>query len=165
METALFYIFSGAAVAGGAGVVLNLRNTVAAAMCLVVSMLALAGLFVMLHAEFIGLIQVLVYAGAIVVLFLFVIMLLNLKADTMGAENQPTLKILGTLVAGAVTVKLASMVAVLATPWPEVDPSFGTTREIGRILYTDYLLPFELTGILLLAAIVGAVTLAKKRLD
>jgi NADH-quinone oxidoreductase subunit J len=165
MEAVLFYIFSGAAVAGGAGVVLNLRNAVAAAMCLVVSMLALAGLFVLLHAEFIGLIQILVYAGAIVVLFLFVIMLLNLKTDTMGAENQPTLKILGTIVAAAVTVKLASMVAALATPWPEVEASFGTTREIGLVLYTDYLLPFEITGVLLLAAIVGAVTLAKKSLD
>jgi NADH-quinone oxidoreductase subunit J len=165
METALFWVFSGAAIAGGAGVVLNLRNAVAAAMCLVVSMLALAGLFVMLHAEFIGLIQVLVYAGAIVVLFLFVIMLLNLKTDTMGAENQPALKILGTLVAAAVTVKLTSMMVALGAPWPEVDTSFGTTREIGLILYTDYLLPFEITGILLLAAIVGAVTLAKKTLD
>jgi NADH-quinone oxidoreductase subunit J len=83
----------------------------------------------------------------------------------MGAENQPTLKILGTIVAAAVTVKLASMVAALATPWPEVEASFGTTREIGLVLYTDYLLPFEITGVLLLAAIVGAVTLAKKRLD
>jgi NADH-quinone oxidoreductase subunit J len=165
MEATLFYVLSGAAIAGGAGVVLNLRNAVSAAMCLVLSMLALAGLFVLLHAEFIGLIQVLVYAGAIVVLFLFVIMLLNLKADTMGAENQPVLKIVGTLVAGAVTVKLVSMVTLLRTPWPEVEPSFGTTREMGRILYTDYVLPFEITGILLLAAIVGAVTLAKKRLD
>jgi NADH-quinone oxidoreductase subunit J len=165
METALFWVFSAAAIGGGAGVVLNLRNAVSAAMSLVITMLALAGLFILLHAEFIGLIQVLVYAGAVVVLFLFVIMLLNMKTDSMGAENQPALKILGTLVAAGVTLKLVTMVAVLMRPWPQVAPSFGTTRQFGRVLYTDYVLAFELTGVLLLASIVGAVVLAKKRLD
>jgi NADH-quinone oxidoreductase subunit J len=165
MEPVLFWVFSALALAGGAGVVLNLRNSVAAALWLVVSMIALAVLFVMLHAEFIGLIQIMVYAGAIVVLFLFVIMLLNIKADGMGAENQPVLKLAGTLIAIAVTVKLAALMTALSAPWPGIAADFGTVRNVGRALYTDFLLPFEISGILLLAAIVGAVILAKREID
>jgi NADH-quinone oxidoreductase subunit J len=105
------------------------------------------------------------YAGAIVVLFLFVIMLLNLERDTLGAEAQPVLKTIGTLLAIAVGVKFTAIVSSLRSPWPDVGEGFGTTREIARSLYTDYLLPFELTSILLLAGIVGAIVLAKRKLD
>jgi NADH-quinone oxidoreductase subunit J len=165
MFEALFWIFSAVAVASAAGVVLNLRNTVAAALSLVVTMLALACLFVMLEAQFVGLIQVMVYAGAIVVLFLFVIMLLNLRADSMGADSQPGLKLVGLAVAVAVTFQLAAVVAVVRAPWAEVGPEFGTTRALGEALYTDFVLPFEIAGVLLLAGIVGAVVLAKKSLE
>ena len=89
MEPVLFWVFAALTLAGGAGVVLNLRNSVAAALWLVVSMIALAVLFIMLHAEFIGLIQIMVYAGAIVVLFLFVIMLLNIKACLLYTSPSP----------------------------------------------------------------------------
>jgi NADH-quinone oxidoreductase subunit J len=165
MEAILFWVFSALSVAGAAGVVLNLRNAVAAALWLVVSMIALAVLFIMLHAEFIGLIQIMVYAGAIVVLFLFVIMLLNIRSDGMGAEDQPILKLVATLLGLALTAKLATLVATLSAPWPAVAPEFGTVRSVGRALYTDFLLPFEISGVLLLAAIVGAVILAKREID
>jgi NADH-quinone oxidoreductase subunit J len=161
----LFWIFSGLAVASALGVVLNLRNTVYAALSLVVTMLALACLFVTLNAQFIGLIQVMVYAGAIVVLFLFVIMLLNLTGDPMGAEGQLGLKLLGTLVASAAMLKLGAILLAMRTPWSEIGPDFGGTREIGMAMYTDYLLPVEIAGVLLLAGIVGAVVMAKRSLD
>ncbi len=165
MFEALWWIFASVAVVSAAGVVLNLRNAVSAALCLVVTMLTLACMFVMLDAQFIGLIQVMVYAGAIVVLFLFVIMLLNLRADSMGAENQPVLKLLGTALVLAATVKFAALVSAVGGSWAEPPADFGTTRSFGVALYTDFLLPFEIAGVLLLAGIVGAVVLSKRSLD
>ena len=85
MPDALFWIFSGASIAGAVGVIANVRNTINAALSLVATLLSLAVLYFVLEAQFIGLIQIMVYAGAIVVLFLFVIMLLNLKGGPMGA--------------------------------------------------------------------------------
>ena len=87
MEAALFYSFSGVAILSAIGLLVNVRNTVNAALSLVVCMLSLAVLFIMLNAEFIGVLQVMVYAGAIVVLFLFVVMLLNLRSGRMGSET------------------------------------------------------------------------------
>ena len=164
-ELVLFWIFAVVAVAGGLGMLLNLRNTVASALCLVLTMLALACLFVLLLAQFVGVIQVMVYAGAIIVLFLFVIMLLNMERDTLGAETYPVVKVVAAIFAVAVGIKLATVVATLRTPWAEVDEAFGTTREFGRALFTDYVLPFELASILLIAGILGAIVLAKQRLD
>ncbi len=164
-EIILFWVFALVAVGGGLGMLLNLRNTVASALSLVLTMLALACLFVMLLAQFVGVVQVMIYAGAIVVLFLFVIMLLNLERDALGGEAQPVMKVIGTLLAVAVGVKLTAVVSSIRSPWAEVDPSFGTIREVGRALYTDYVLPFELSSILLLAGILGSIILAKRRLD
>ncbi len=168
IEAILFWVFAIAAVGGGLGMLFNLRNTVAAALCLVLTMLALACLFVLLLAQFVGIIQVMIYGGAIVVLFLFVIMLLNLERDTLGGEAQPFLKTLGTIFGVAVGVKLTAIVASFRAedPWAEVDPLiFGTTRAIGMALYTDFVLPFELASILLLAGIIGAIILAKRKID
>ena len=164
-EQVLFYVFSFAALLSAGGVVLNVRNTVYAALCLVVSMLSIAVLFIMLSAEFIGVIQVMVYAGAIVVLFLFVIMLLNLKSEDMGAESQPLLKLVGTLLILVVSVKLVALLSGTRKSWPEVGSEFGTVKAIGGILYTDYLLAFEIAGVLLLAGLVAAVVIGKQRID
>jgi NADH-quinone oxidoreductase subunit J len=164
MEQALFWIFSTVAIASAAGVVLALRNAVAAALSLVLCMLALACLYVMLQAHFIGLIQVMIYAGAIVVLFLFVIMLLNLGGAPSGAERQPLVKLAGVAIGLLAALKLAAVLAVLRLPWAEVAPDFGTARQLGLALYTDYLLTVQLAGLLLLAGIVGAVVLAKRDL-
>jgi NADH-quinone oxidoreductase subunit J len=165
IEQALFWVFSVTAIGSAAGVVLNLRNAVSAALNLVVTMLALACLFVLLNAQFIGLIQVMVYAGAIVVLFLFVIMLLNLRGDPMGAESQPVLKTIGALVVGAAMLKLGAVLLALRTPWAEIGPEFGTTRQIGEVMYTDFLLAVQIAGVLLLAGIVAAVVMAKRSLE
>ena len=165
MTTVLFWLFATVSVISAIGVVANVRNTINAALSLVVCMLSLAGLDVMLSAEFVGLIQVMVYAGAIVVLFLFVIMLLNLKSGSMGAESQPLIKILGGAVIGAAAFKLASVLAGSTSGFPELPEGFGSTRSIATVLYTDYLLAFEVAGVLLLAGIVAAVVVGKRTLD
>jgi NADH-quinone oxidoreductase subunit J len=166
MKTALFWIFSVAALGGAVGVVGNVRNPINSALNLVVSMLALAGLYVLLEAQFVGLIQVMVYAGAIVVLFLFVIMLLNLRGSgTSGAETQPLVKIAGTAIVAVSGLFLVRVLASGRAPWPDVDASYGTTRALGEALYTDYVLAVQLAGVLLLAGILAAVVLAKKRID
>jgi len=165
MEVALFYVFSGVAIFSAIGLIVNVRNTVNAALSLVVCMLSLAVLFIMLHAEFIGVLQIMVYAGAIVVLFLFVVMLLNLRGGRMGSESQPVLKVIGGLIAVAATVKLATLLDRPLKAWPEVDREFGTVEHIGRVFYTDYILAFQVAGVLLLAGIVGAVILAKREID
>ena len=166
MRTALFWIFSAAAVGSALGVVSSLRSPMNSALSLVVSMLSLAGLYVLLEAQFVGLIQVMVYAGAIVVLFLFVIMLLNLRGSgAIGAESQPITKAIGAIVAAGATLWLVQRLAAVRTPWPDVDEDFGTTRAIGEALYTDYVLSVQVAGVLLLAGIVAAVVLAKKKID
>ena len=165
MAEALFWVFAVAAVASALGVILNLENTVQAAVSLVVTMLAIAGLFFLLQAEFLGLIQVMVYAGAIVVLFLFVVMLLNLRPGTMGADSQLGVKVLGAVVIAGATAKLVSVLATTDQAYPEVGAGYGTTREVAIDLYTDYVLAFEVAGVLLLAGIVAAVVLAKRTLQ
>ncbi len=166
MRTALFWIFSSAAIGSALGVVGSVRSPMNSALNLVLSMLALAGLYVLLEAQFVGLIQVMVYAGAIVVLFLFVIMLLNLRGSgAVGADNQPIAKAIGAIVAVGATLWLARRLAAGRAPWPDVDLEFGTTRAIGEALYTDYVLAVQVAGVLLLAGIVAAVVLAKKKID
>jgi NADH-quinone oxidoreductase subunit J len=165
IETALFYACAALALAGGAGVVLNVRNTVAAALCLLVSMLALAVLFIQLDAEFIGVLQVMVYAGAIVVLFVFVIMLLNLRGGSFGAEQGPFVKWIGAALIGVSALKMGSILAGGRQIFGALPSGFGGVRSVAQILYTDYVIAVEVAGVLLLAGIVGAVILAKRDLD
>jgi NADH-quinone oxidoreductase subunit J len=164
-EQMLFYAFGGLALLSALGVLVNVRNTVNAALCLMVSMLAIAGLFVLLHAEFLGVLQVLVYAGAIVVLFVFVIMLLNLRGGIQGPETHFAAKVLGGVLLTGVAVKFIAVLASARKPLPEVERAFGTVESVGRVLFTDYVLAVEVAGVLLLAGIVAAVILAKRELD
>jgi len=166
MEDILFYIFSFLTLVCGFLVIANpfSRNPVTSAMFLVLTIVSLAGLFVLLHAFFLAAVQVLVYAGAVMVLFLFVIMLLDLKA-----EEQRRIKLLG-VVGGVFSAAailgiflwsfLNSPVEVMESPSLE-----GGTVALGRLLFTQYLLPFEIISVLLLVAIVGVVLLSKKDLQ
>lgn len=165
VEQVLFYAFGGATLVSALGVLANVRNTVNAALCLMASMVSLAGLFILLHAELIGILQILVYAGAIVVLFVFVIMLLNLRATPLGAERQPLMKLLGGGVLVLGSVKLATLLGAERTPFEPVVAEFGTVADVASVLYTDYILAVEVAGVLLLAGIVAAVVLAKRELD
>jgi NADH-quinone oxidoreductase subunit J len=165
MQDLLFYLFAAATLICGALVVANpfSRNPVTSAMFLVLTIVSLAGLFVLLHAFFLAAVQVLVYAGAVMVLFLFVIMLLDLKE-----EEQRQIKtagaILGVLTAGALYLLLLHGIGSLA-PNPAAGPQAdGSTAALGRILFTDFLLPFEIVSLLLLVAMVGVILLSKRDL-
>ena len=165
MEQTLFYVFAAIAIAASLAMVAQ-RNPVAAAMNLVLTMFSLAALFVLLQAHFLAVIQLLVYAGAVMVLFLFVIMFLNLTDDQLRPGKRSILHVAGVALAIYALLQIREVVARTppAAPKP-LDASFGTTAAIGKLLFSDYLLPFEITSVLILAAIVGAVVLAKRKLD
>jgi NADH-quinone oxidoreductase subunit J len=165
MQDALFYIFAFLTLVFGFLVVANpfSRNPVTSAMFLVLAIISLAGLFVLLHAFFLAAVQVLVYAGAVMVLFLFVIMLLDLKA-----EERRRIKVLG-VIGGLVSVGAILAIfltSLLHTPLGATEsPTLeGGTVRLAQLLFTQYLLPFEIVSVLLLVAMVGVVLLSKKEL-
>ncbi|MEN8158892.1 MAG: NADH-quinone oxidoreductase subunit J [Myxococcota bacterium] len=161
----LFYLFAAFAVAGALGMLLNLRNAVAGALSLVGTMVSLGAIYVLLDAYLIGVLQILVYAGAIVVLFLFVVMLLNLRDDTFTPERLRFAKGLAVVIGGLVGVQLLVLLPAALGPAAELPEGFGGYRAVGTALFTDWVLAFEVTSLLLLAAMVGAVILAKRRID
>ena len=160
--TFTFYLFGVLAV-GSALLFVTRTSPVAAALWLVNVMFCLAAEYVLLDAHFVGVVQILVYAGAIMVVFIFVVMLLNLGHPEAGGDFRSR----GTrLAAAAVAVLMAAEVlTLLKTPWPQLaspDVPENVVRPIAQALFTDYLLAFEITSVLLLVAIIGAVTLAKR---
>jgi NADH-quinone oxidoreductase subunit J len=125
----------------------------------------MAGIYVLLTAHLIAFMQVLVYAGAVMVLFLFVIMLISLGDEHLFPSRKTGMQYLGLLGAVALLGVLATAISRVAFgPARAVDGTFGTVRAVGAVLFTDYLLPFEATSLLLLVAIVGAVVVAKERI-
>lgn len=170
VDLLFFYAFGFLAVFSAIAMVGFVRHIVASAMSLVVTMVSLAGIYLLLSAELVAAIQIMVYAGAILVLFLFVIMLLNLRESDFarGAWGQNALKLVGvggSVGIGVLLVARVSGVFSIAQPTVLPSPDFGGYRAIGIALYTDYVVAVELVGLILLAAIVGAVVLAKRRLD
>ena len=166
LETFLFFLFAAMAIAGGLGLLLS-RNPVSGALWMVLCLFAVACLYLTLNAAFIGVAQVLVYAGAIMVLFVFVIMLLNLgELPTLGGLSVRRLAAFGLGV--TVLAQLLAVVAVRLTDGPEL-PAAGqpveatSTEAIGVALLTDHAFSLEMIGVLLLAATIGAVLLAKRR--
>lgn len=161
MEHALFYILSGAMIFF-ALLTITRRNPVDSAMCLVLVFFFMAGLFVLLHAWFLAAIQVLVYAGAVMVLFLFVIMLLNLPAEERRRFHWfsaiASLVVAPLLILEFTIILRRSNLAQITT----TDNLEGITENVGRLLFSRYLLPFEVTSILLLVAMIGVVILSKK---
>ena len=168
VEAILFYVFGALAVVSALGMVLNLRNTVASAMSLVVTMLSLGAIYLLLEAYIVAAIQIMVYGGAIVVLFLFVVMLLNLSTNEFPPASQRLVK-LGVVFAAAVVLAQVlpalSDDPLLVTPARPVPEGFGGYRQVGIALYTDYVLLVEMASLLLLGAIVGALILAKRKID
>ncbi len=165
VEGVLFYVFAALTLLCAVLVVANpfSRNPVTSAMFLVLTIISMSGLFVLLHAFFLAAVQILVYAGAVMVLFLFVIMLLDLKE-----EQRRHIKLFG-LAAGLVSVgtvvcifmkSLASVKTDAAPPTLE-----GETYALGKLLFTQYTLPFEIVSVLLLVAMVGVILLSKKKLE
>jgi NADH-quinone oxidoreductase subunit J len=160
----LFYLFAALAVVSALGMVMNLRNTVAAALSLVVTMISLAAIYVLMEAHLVAAIQIMVYAGAIVVLFMFVVMLLNLRQDAFAPGRLRVFKWVGSAAALWMLWRFLGALAPHLPAAQERAEGFGGYRALGRVLFTDFVLPFEMTSLLLLAAIVGAVILAKRRI-
>ena len=164
MEMVIFFMLAIVAVAAAVGVIAQ-RNAFRSALFLLVNFCCLAGLYLLLNAQFVALVQVIIYAGAIVVLFLFAVMLLG--ADK--AEESPDLRryhALAAVLLGALLV--LGIVWALIPAEPETAQALVRTdnvREIGAALLTKFMIPFELASVVLLVAIIGAVVLAKKRLE
>ena len=169
MELLIFYPIAGLCVALAFGVIFN-TSPVGSAMCLIGMMLGLAGIFVLLQAHFMAILQIIIYAGAIMVLFMFVIMLLNLKqaasSDWVARDKNRFISILTGMLAVGILYKIIDItfLADLNSP-AELPDTFGTVATIGESLFTDFVLPFEVASLLLLAAMIGAVVLAKPKLD
>ena len=160
-EAVFFYLFAGLTLLAGGSVVLN-RHPIYSVLSLLVAMFCLAGLFIMLGAYFVAALQILLYAGAVLVLFLFIVMLLNLQPETVARTRAFTLRTLGT--SAAIVLAWTLVAIVRSVPWAggSVSSVPGSVEAVGRQLFTTYVVPFELTSFIILAAIIGAVTLAKQ---
>ena len=166
MEQILFYFFSWGMLTFGLMVILS-RNPVNSAISLVMVFFFMAGLFVLLHAYFLAAVQVLVYAGAIMVLFLFVIMLLNVEEEEKRKMNW--FGIIGSIIiVGGLLSEFGYIFFVRTYKTPLVEDLTGitdlngTTEEVGKLLFSRYLLPFEVASLILLAAMIGVIILTKK---
>jgi len=169
MEALLFYGFTAVMVVSSLLMVLG-KNPVHSALFLVLTFFCLAGVYLLLNAQFIAAVQVIVYAGAIMVLFLFVIMLLYLEQEVSSQSGHLLQKVSAVVLSLLLAISLGSvMTSQVFTGQKgaysiEKVNAVGNSEVIGRLLFTDFLLPFEITSVLLLAAMVGAVILAKKKL-
>lgn len=167
IEGVFFYIFA----AGGiisAVLVITRQNPIISALCLIANFFCLAGLYLTLHAQFIAIIQIFVYAGAIMVLFVFVIMLLNLGEVHQLRDKFSWQKgVAGGLGFGVLMEFI--YIFMQHNGWTSIDmeraTKIGTVEAIGKELFTRFLFPFEVTSLLLTAAVVGAIVLAKKKLE
>lgn len=167
MEQIPFYLLAALAVIAALGVVV-MRNPVYCALALAVVFISLAGLYVLLSAPFLAAAQVMIYAGAILILFVFVIMLLSPEREQVKDAlrwQRPFAAIFGV----AFVIQLALVIALAILP-PERGPftperlaQIGSTQAVGASLFTDFLLPFEIVSLLLLVAMVGVIVLAKKK--
>jgi NADH-quinone oxidoreductase subunit J len=168
-EAIAFYTLA-AFILGFAVLVVTTKDTVHSVLYLVLDFLFVAALYVVLGAPFLAVIQVLVYAGGIVVLYLFVVMLVNLKRPPEAHQDPHRRSRLGMALAAAVLVELAIIVAsgyarAAAPTVPAAAlPVSGNTEQVGWLLYTSYLIPFEIASMLLLVAMIGAIVLAKREL-
>ncbi len=170
MGQAIAFYFIAACILGFAVLVVSTKDTVHSVLFLVLDFLFVAALYVLLGAPFLAAIQVLVYAGGIVVLYLFVVMLVNLKRPPEAHQDPHRRTKLGFGLAAAVLVELGAIAgygyARPAAPMPATAamPVSGNTEQVGWLLYTSYLIPFEIASMLLLVAMIGAIILAKRDL-
>ncbi|MGR3178333.1 MAG: NADH-quinone oxidoreductase subunit J [Candidatus Anammoxibacter sp.] len=172
-EAILFYLISSVAIISAVSVILQ-KNPIYSVISLIVTLVSLATVFLLLNAQFLAAVQIIVYAGAIMVLFLFVVMLLNLGKNDAGEEGRDKLfiqKKAAVILGGTLFVIFAMVIkggfysgksGIYTT---EVINSIGNTELVGKLLFTEYLLPFEITSVLLFAAIIGTIILAKKKID
>ena len=160
-----FYFLSGLAVLSGI-VVITRRNPVHSALALIVTLLSLAGMYLMLYAPFVAGVQIILYVGGIMVLFLFVIMLVNLERSLKEKQfNQQWIAgVLAALALGALFIAIYVKGHDLFPMPMKALPEAQNTQRVGGMLYSSYMFPFEIASLLLLVAIIGAVVMAKKRI-
>lgn len=171
LDVVIFFVSAVVAVFG-ATMMIAQRNPVASVLYLILSLVAQAVCYVQLGALFLGSLLVIVYAGAIMVLFLFVIMLLNLRgSEDLGRPSSPVSRLTKLLVATLLVVELLFVIKGVALPtvptgiMVEQSTDFGSVPAVSKLLFTKYLYPFQLTGVLLLIAVVGAVMIARRDRD
>ena len=170
-ESIAFYTLA-AFILGFAIMVVTTKDTVHSVLFLVLDFLFVAALYVLLGAQFLAAIQILVYAGGIVVLYLFVVMLVNLKRPPEEYSDPRRRSMLGLALSAAVLLELGAIAfwsrsapaPALAAGTAAAMPVTGNTEQVGWLLYTSYLIPFEIASMLLLVAMIGAIVLAKREL-
>jgi NADH-quinone oxidoreductase subunit J len=167
METLLFWLLAVIALIAAASMIIQ-RNPVHSALFLIITLLCLAGLFLLLSAHFLAVIQIIVYAGAIMVLFLFVIMLLDIRRVEAAPSRVKLQKSLGILLGvifllEALLVLRSGAINDMAAAVPPPPPDFGTAVALGRALLTSYVFPLQLAAVLLFIALIGAIVLSKRR--
>lgn len=166
MDSILFFVFAAIAVVCGINLVVQ-THPISSALSLIGVMGALAALYLLLGAEFIAAAQLIVYAGAIMVLFVFVIMLLNAGTEKNSGKARFA-QFLGVPLLSALLGLLSFVIQGMLPTTPTVkfgEFTKGTAADVGRALFTEYLLPFEVTSVLILIAIIGAIVLARKEMD
>ena len=172
-DALLFYVFAGVTVIGALAVVTQ-KNPVYSVLSIIASFFGLAGLYILLDAPFVAVAQIIIYAGAIMVLFLFVVMLLNAPREDAAEwdRSHPLYRPMAVRIGAVLAVLLAlelgwalSRTSGLAIGVADERPGASSVAELGRVLFTDYMFAFEVTSILIIAAMVGAVILARKRED
>ena len=161
MALNLFYFLSFVAILSALLVVFS-KNPVYSVLYLIITFFAIAGHYILLNAQFLAAVHIIVYAGAIMVLFLYVIMLLNLNRDTEPHKSN-LLKFAATICAGLLMIVLVGSLkgTELIAKSTSTSSDIGLVKNLGKILFTDFLLPFEIASVLLLVAMVGAVMLGK----
>ena len=164
MEQFLFFFIALVAVASAVYFVFA-KNPLYAILSLIVTFFSIAALYVLLNAQFLGIVQIIVYAGAIMVLCLYVLMMLNLNAKDESKKHN-LLKFTGIISAGIIFVGMigAYKGVAMTNANTNVDSQIGLTKNLGKLLFNEYVLPFELASILILAGIVGSVLIGKKDL-
>ena len=164
MDQILFFFVAFLAIASAVYFVFA-KNPLYAILSLIVTFFSIAALYVLLNAQFLGIVQIIVYAGAIMVLFLYVLMMLNLNAKDESKKHN-LLKFTGIISAGIIFVGMigAYKGVAMTNATTNVDSQIGLTKNLGKLLFNEYVLPFELASILILAGIVGSVLIGKKDL-
>jgi NADH-quinone oxidoreductase subunit J len=170
-DQVLFYVFAAVALAGSV-LVVGQRNPIYSVLAIIISFFGLSGLYVLLEAPFVAVVQIIIYAGAIMVLFLFVVMLLNVPREDAAEWDRahPYYRPWALRVGAGLAVLMAVQLGWALSRTPGLDagvadgrPAVSSVAELGRVLFTDYMFAFEVTSILIVIAMVGAVVLARKR--
>ncbi|MBP6264963.1 MAG: NADH-quinone oxidoreductase subunit J [Nitrospira sp.] len=162
----IFFFYFAAVIAGTSILVVALRNPVYSALSLLIMFFHVAGLYITLHAEFLAAVQIVVYAGAILVLYLFVVMLLSIKSEERYHNQLPVAGLLGVvLCTEVILLVIQSRTGAAAPAASDLVEGPGNTEMIGEALYSTYLFPFEVASLILLVAMIGAIILAKKDIN